>query len=130
MRSAFDDLSRFPETNRVVALVGGISIKRDSEWTRKAHSELAELINRSRIKRLLTTGSYMEYIHSALEHPDRIIGHSDDIDDLAERLVGELRHGDVLFIIGSAYLYLGRVSDRVLQRMPHSLLAGTEVETC
>ena len=130
MRSAFDDLSRFPDSSRVVALVGGISIKRDGEWTRKAHGELAELINRSRIRRLLTTGSYMEYVHSALQHPDCLIGHSDDIDELAERLVGELRPGDVLFIIGSAYLYLGRVSDRLLQWLPHSLLAGTEVETC
>lgn len=126
MRAAFRDLDQFKAARRVVALVGGISIKKDGEWTRQAHAELAQLINASRIERLYTTGNYMDYVHAALQRPEILIAHSDDIESLADALVGELRPGDLLFMIGSAYLYLGRVSDIVLKRLRHSLAQTTE----
>ena len=119
MRSAFQDLARLPVSGKIVALVGGISIKKDSDWTRQAHGELAELINASRIDRLYTSGDHMHYTHERLQKPERLIRHEDDINELAGLLAGELQPGDLLFVIGSAYLYLGRVADLLLKRFPH-----------
>lgn len=123
MRAAFQDLAQLSVPGRVVALVGGISVRKDGDWTRQAHQELAALINGSRIDRLYTTGAFMQYVHSALTHPEILRHHHADHDDitfLGEQLLAELRPEDLLFIIGSAYLYLGRVSDFLLKRLPHS----------
>ena len=114
MRSAFNDLKNFKVTGKIVALVGGVSVKKDSDWTQEVHRQLAELINDSQIDRLYTTGNYMEYVHRHLQNKARLVRHVDDIDELADALMTEIQPGDLLFIIGSAYLYLGRVSDKLL----------------
>jgi len=115
MRSAFADMKNFKVKGKIVALVGGISIKKDSEWTQQSHTELANMINESQIGRLYTTGQFMSYVTDKLEDPSVFVQHSDDLDDLALQLFSELQGGDMLFIIGSAYLYLGRVADRLLR---------------
>jgi UDP-N-acetylmuramoyl-tripeptide--D-alanyl-D-alanine ligase len=115
VRSAFADIKNFRMPGRIIALVGGISIKTDSEWTREAHAELAGLINDSRIERLYTTGNFMDYVTDNLDEPSIFVRHSDDLDDLARSLFNEAQAGDMIFIIGSAYLYLGRVSERLLK---------------
>ncbi len=113
MRSAFADIARFKIPGKIVALVGGISVLRDSDWTKEAHQQLAELINKSPIDRLYTTGNYIEYVHKHLYKP--LVKHSNDLDELANLLVSDIEPGDLLLIIGSAYLYLGRVSDRAIR---------------
>lgn len=112
MRSAFADIANMKVKGRVVALVGGISVLRDGDWTREVHQQLAELINNSPIDRLYTTGNYSNYVHDHLKRP--LIKHTNNLDELAVDLVNELEPGDLLFIIGSAYLYLGRVADQVV----------------
>lgn len=112
MRSAFADVARLQVPGRVVALVGGISVLRDGEWTQEAHEQLAGLINDSPIDCLYTSGNYMDYVHQRLTKP--LSGHSMDADELAGWLARELKAGDLLFIIGSAYLYLGRVADKLV----------------
>ncbi|MDR2196208.1 MAG: hypothetical protein LBE50_06480 [Gallionellaceae bacterium] len=120
MRSAFGDLPNFkPGKGRVIALVGGISVLRDSDWTKEAHHQLAELINHSPIDRLYTTGNYIEYVHERLDHPPVLT--SNDLDELTASLVADVQPGDLLFIIGSAYLYLGRVADRIRQILVHGV---------
>lgn len=115
MRSAFADIASFKVSGRVVALVGGISVLRDGDWTRDAHRQLAGLINDSPIERLYTTGNYIDYVHQHLHRPPVRCSH--DVDELAGLLHDELRPGDLLFIIGSAYLYLGRVAERLQQAL-------------
>lgn len=112
MRSAFADIANMKVKGRVVALVGGISVLRDGDWTKEAHRQLAELINNSPIDRLYTTGNYFNYVHDHLKRP--WVKHSNNLDELAVDLVNELKPGDLLFMIGSAYLYLGRVAERVV----------------
>jgi len=113
MRSAFADIGNIKVRGKVVALVGGISVLHDSDWTKEAHSQLANLINASPINRLYTTGNYMQYVTEHLHKQP--IKHSEDLDELASLLVDDIESGDLLFIIGSAYLYLGRVAEKVQQ---------------
>ncbi|MGZ8158428.1 MAG: hypothetical protein ACXWT4_06425, partial [Methylobacter sp.] len=113
MRSAFADIANIKVRGKVVALVGGISVLRDSDWTKEAHSQLAGLINSSPIDRLYTTGNYMQYVTEHLYKQP--VKHSEDLDELAGLLVNDIESGDLLFMIGSAYLYLGRVSEKVRQ---------------
>jgi len=127
MRSAFDDLSRLKKRGKIVALVGGISIKKESEWTHKVHHELAELINSSAIDKLYTTGPFMEDVHQHLKDPLIFQEHSDDLERLAKILMNTLAAGDTLFIIGSAYLYLGRVVDRIKKHYKVTLFRQNEV---
>ena len=115
MQSAFNDLKNFNISGKVVALVGGISVKKDSDWTKESHAELASMINDSKIDKLYTTGNFMNYVVSGLNDKDIFVEHEDNIDSLARLLYSEIKAGDLLFIIGSAYLYLGRVSDRLLK---------------
>lgn len=115
VKSAFEDLNNFKVSGRIIALVGGISVKKDNDWTKEAHKELANLINKSNIDVLYTTGNFMDYVHKDLKNPDILKGHEDDINKLANTLYSEIKGGDLLFIIGSAYLYLGRVSDKLLK---------------
>lgn len=121
MTSAFNDLKNFKVKGKIVALVGGISILKDSDWTKEAHSNLAGLINESRIARLYTTGNYMSYVLDNLKDKSIHIKHSDNLDELAENLIADCEHGDLLFIIGSAYLYLGRVAEKILKKYKHEL---------
>jgi hypothetical protein len=113
MRSAFADLQNLKVRGKVVALVGGISVLHDGDWTQEAHHQLSSLLNASPIARLYTTGSYMQYVTKHLNVAP--IKHSEDLDELAMLLVNDIEPGDLLFIIGSAYLYLGRVAERVQQ---------------
>ena len=115
MRSAFNDMKNFKLDGKIVALVGGISTKKDSDWTKEAHGELAKMINKSNIDKLYTTGNFMNYVTDNLENKSMFINHSDDLDYLAKTLYSEVQGGDLLFIIGNAYLYLGRVADRLLK---------------
>ena len=115
MKSAFNDMKNFNIKGRIIALVGGISTKKDSDWTKESHNELAKMINESKINKLYTTGNFMNYVTDNLEKKDIFIKHSDNLDDLAYHLYAEIQAGDLLFIIGSAYLYLGRVSDKILR---------------
>ena len=115
MKSAFNDMKNFKIKGKIVALVGGISTKKDTQWTKESHAELASMINDSKIQRLYTTGNFMDYVTNNLKKPEIFVKHSDDLDYLAYSLYGELQAGDLLFIIGSAYLYLGRVSDKILR---------------
>lgn len=121
MKSAFNDLKNFKVSGKIIALVGGISIKKDSSWTQESHTELAKLINESNIDRLYTTGNFMNYVHENLENKNILVSHEDDIDILAKNLYLDIKGGDLLFIIGSAYLYLGRVSDRILKMKDRSI---------
>lgn len=114
MRSAFKDMKNFNIKGKIVALVGGISTKKDSDWTKESHNELAKMINESKIQRLYTTGNYMDYVTDNLDNQDIFVKHSDDLDELAKSLYNEVQGSDLLFIIGNAYLYLGRVSDKIL----------------
>jgi UDP-N-acetylmuramoyl-tripeptide--D-alanyl-D-alanine ligase len=115
MRSAFNDMKNFKIKGRIIALVGGISTKKDTDWTKESHKELALMINDSKIDRLYTTGNFMNYVTDDLNNKDIFVKHSDNLDKLANALYNELQEDDLLFIIGSAYLYLGRVSDRILK---------------
>jgi len=115
MQSAFSDLKHIRPRGRVVALVGGISVLRDSDWTREAHRQLAELINHSPIDILFTTGNYIDYVHAHLQRP--VVKSSNDLEELAALLTQTVQPGDLLFIIGSAYLYLGRVADQVREML-------------
>lgn len=113
MRSAFSDIANIKVRGKVVALVGGVSVLRDSDWTKEVHGQLAELINNSPINHLYTTGNYMQYVTEHLHKQP--IKHSEDLEELARFLVNDIEPGDLLFIIGSAYLYLGRVAEKVQQ---------------
>lgn len=113
MRSAFDDISRLQYDGKLVAVIGGVSVKKDDEWTRSYHKELAQLVNNSKIDRLYTTGQFMHYMHDNLTNRERLVKHSDDLDELEALIRKDIAPGDLLFIIGSAYLYLGRLASRV-----------------
>lgn len=115
MRSAFADMKHFKLDGKIVALVGGISTKKDSPWTKEAHEKLAIMINESKIDKLYTTGNFMNYVHENLTKPEILVKHSEDLEELATNLFDEVQGGDLLFIIGNAYLYLGRVSDVILK---------------
>lgn len=113
MRSAFDDIKNFNITSRKVFLIGGTSIEEDNEHTKTQHAEVAELINNSGVDRLFTTGPYINYIHDNLKDKSKLVMHSDDLDELAQALRSELQDNDFLFIMGSGYLYLGRLAKKI-----------------
>ena len=116
MKSAFNGLNKFKIKGKIVALIGGISIKKDSAWTKESHTELAKLINNSKIDKLYTTGNFMNYVEDNLINKSIFAEHSDDLDYLATILMNDVKPDDLLFIIGSAYLYLGRVTDKIFKK--------------
>ena len=126
MLSAFDDLSRLTPKGKVVALVGGISTKKESDWTRSSHKQLATLINDSSIDRLYLTGDYMQYVEDNLKNSSMLVKHSNDLDELALNLMDDIEPDDLLFIIGNAYLYLGRVADKILKKYKYDYFDYTK----
>ena len=123
MKSAFNDLKNLNIKGKVIALIGGISVKKDSDWTKESHTMLSKMINDSSIDRLYTTGSFMNYVHENLDNQSVLVKHSDDLNELTSLLIEEFEDEDLLFIIGSAYLYLGRVSEKILNRVEHIKLS-------
>ena len=122
MTSAFNDLHNFNPSGKIVALLGGVAVGQDNEWTATADRELGQLINASKIARLYTTGPYMHHVHDALADEAILVKHSDDLDELATLLLQEVEAGDLLFIMGSAYLYLGRLAAKILNKHQHERL--------
>lgn len=122
MTSAFTDIKNFNPPGKIVALLGGISVGQDNEWTEKYNRQLGQLVNASNITRLYTTGPYMNYVHETLTDKSLLVKHSDDLDELATELMKEVQAGDLLFIMGSAYLYLGRLAAKILNKHRHERL--------
>ena len=122
MTSAFNDIRNFNPAGKILALLGGISVGQDNEWTAKYNRELGQLVNASTIARLYTTGPYMHYVHETLTDKSLLVKHSDDLDELANELMQEVQAGDLLFIMGSAYLYLGRLAVKILNKHRHERL--------
>ena len=115
VRSSFNDIPRLPYKGRLIAVIGSIGTRVDDSWTQAYHRELAQLINASRIDRLYTTGPFLNYMNEGLENPGILVKHSDDLEELAQCIKEEIRPDDLLFITGSAYLYLGRLASKVLK---------------
>lgn len=114
MRSAFKDIENMNLSKRKVFVIGGSSIKVDSEFTKQQHTEIAELINNSGVDKLYTTGPYMNYVHDNLQNKSLLVKHLDDLNELEKELKRELQDDDFLFIMGSGDLYLGRLGEKVL----------------
>lgn len=122
MKSAFNDMKNFKPAGKIVALLGGVSVGKNNEWAEKFNKELARLVNESHIEKLYTTGKFMNYVHDNLEKKSILVKHSNDLDELANDLMSEVKAEDLLFIMGSAYLYLGRVATRILNKYQHERL--------
>jgi UDP-N-acetylmuramyl pentapeptide synthase len=114
MRSAFADIRNFNIIGRKIFVIGGTSVEKDTKYTREQHTEIAGLINDIGVDRLFTTGPYANYIHDNLDDRNILVKHSDDLDALAGGIKSELQDNDLLFIMGSGYLYLGRLGKKVL----------------
>lgn len=114
MRSAFKDIENMNLSKRKVFVIGGSSIKVDNEFTKQQHFEIAEMINNSGVDKLYTTGPYMNYVHDNLQNKALLVKHLDDLNELEKELKNELKDDDFLFIMASGDLYLGRLSDKVL----------------
>ena len=115
VRSTLGDITRIGHSGRLVAVIGSIGTRANDVWTQAYHKELAQLINLSPIDRLYTTGPYLDAMPAALDKPDLLVKHSDDLDELARCLKEDLRPGDLLLITGSGYLYLGRLAAKILK---------------
>ena len=59
-RAAFKDLEKINPKGKIVALLGGVSFKKESQWVKEAHLEIANMVNNSKIKRLYTTSKFMD----------------------------------------------------------------------
>jgi UDP-N-acetylmuramyl pentapeptide synthase len=126
VRSAFRDLENFKVPGNVVAVLGSISSVKDNEWTRRYHAELADLVNRSSIDLLYTTGPNMQYLHERLDDPERLVMHSDDLDAIYADLNRTLAAGDLLYIQGYMRLGLDRITRKLLEKTP----SAPFFETC
>lgn len=114
VRSAFKDLRNLTVKGKTVALIGSISSVQDNEWTKSYHEELADLINKSAISRLYTTGPNMQLVHDNLENKAILVKHSEDLDSLYEYLMTDLKAGDLLFIMGYMRLNLDKIAGRIV----------------
>jgi hypothetical protein len=118
VRSAFRDLGNFKVPGKTVAVLGSVSSVKDNEWTRKYHAELADLVNRSDIDLLYTTGPNMHYLHERLENPALLVMHSDDLDAIYAHLERTLKAGDLLYIQGYMRLGLDRIARKLTEEPP------------
>ncbi|MDF1875015.1 Fic family protein [Sulfurimonas sp. SAG-AH-194-I05] len=122
VRSAFKDLQNFNSKGKIVALLGSISSVNENEWTQEYHEELAELINNeTKLVKLYTTGSNMQFTHANLIDKQIHIKHSDDYELLYQYIRSELQEGDLLFVMGYMRLQLDKFAELVLQNQSHTL---------
>jgi len=114
VRSAFNDIKNFNVKGRTIALFGSISSVKNNDWTQSYHKELADLINHSNISKLYTLGPNMEVVVDNLKDPTIFVKHSDDLDQLYEDLMCEIKADDLLFIQGYLRLRLEEIAKKVV----------------
>lgn len=114
VRSVFQDIEQFNVPGRVIALYGSISSIKDHDWTRAYHKELAELIGKSPVKRLYTTGPNMEEVPGNLPDPTVFVKHSNDFNQLHNDILADLEPGGLLLIQGYLRLNLSEIADRIV----------------
>lgn len=116
MRTAFADLKNLKSKGKIVALLGGTSIEEDGDFTKQQHQEMAELLNNSPIDKFYTTGPYLQYMLDDLDTVTKAkhIDHSDDKESLVRQISSDLDDGDLVFVMGSAYLRLGSIGAAIL----------------
>lgn len=116
MRSAFKDLQILAPAGRIHAVIGGTSVEEDGQFTKLQHEEIADMVNASNIYRLYTTGPYLNYMHVKLskESWTKLVMHSDDRQAIAMNLLENARDGDLIFVMGSAYLRMGNLGKMIL----------------
>ena len=116
MRTAFADLKNLRSKGKIVALLGGTSIEEDGDFTKQQHQEMATLLNDSPIDKFYTTGPYLQYMLDNLDSVTKAkhIDHSDDKENLVKQISSDLEDGDLVFVMGSAYLRLGSVGSAIL----------------
>lgn len=114
VRSVFQDIAQFNVPGRVIALYGSISSIKDHDWTRAYHQELAELVGKSPVRRLYTTGPNMEIVQECLPDPTVFVKHSNDLNQLYHDIIAELEPGDLLLIQGYLRLNLSEIAERIV----------------
>lgn len=122
VRSVFKDIENLKVQGKVVALFGCVSSFKMNSWTEAYHRELAELINRSQVKRLYTTGPNMEIVYEHLEDKSIFVTHSDDFDLLYKSVMRDVDPGDLLVIQGYQRLNLNEIATRILRYTPEENL--------
>lgn len=116
MRSAFNDLKNLKSTGKIIALLGGTSIEENDDFTKQQHQQMADLLNNSPIDKFYTTGPYLDYMLDSLDETTKAkhVEHNDNRDALVKQIQQQIEDGDLIFVMGSAYLRLGDVGSAIL----------------
>ncbi len=116
MKSAFEDIKNFSVKGKVIAILGGSSIEEDGEFTKEQHEAMAELINNSVIDKFYTIGPYLNYMNDKLNDnvKNKLVMHSENRVEIVNDLSKDLQDGDLVFVMGSAYLRLGDIGAKIL----------------
>ena len=116
MESAFKDIDNFQISGKKIAVLGGTSIEEDGEFTASQHKKMSKLVNKSSIDLLYTTGPYLDYFHENLSESmkSKLVMHTDDREQILQDLQRNIEDGDLVFVMGSAYLRLGDIGSGIL----------------
>ncbi len=114
-KSALTDLARFtPEPGgRKIAVIG--NMLNIGKISKKAHQDLAPLIEQAQVDRLYTVGRYAKPIHDKLTNPSILICHGKDFSEIEAEFLADIRPGDIVFIKGHHRIWLKKLAAKVLE---------------
>jgi len=109
------DATPVPEGGRRIAVLGDM-LELGSHSAR-LHAELAELIKGTRTDLILLAGPQMKSLAESLPG-DLATQYREDVDDLRQVLLGELRAGDVVMIKSSKGIGFSKLVDALIRQFP------------
>ncbi len=111
--SALKDLSRIfqPKNGRKIAVIG--NMLNIGNISKKAHEDLAELIEKANVNRLYTVGVFAKPIHDKLKDKTILIKHADKYTEIEKDILADIQDGDLIFVKGHHRIWLKELADKI-----------------
>jgi UDP-N-acetylmuramoyl-tripeptide--D-alanyl-D-alanine ligase len=111
--SALKDLARLKplRRGRKIAVIG--NMLNIGDISRKAHEDLAALIEAAGVERLYTVGQHATALHSKLNNPSILIKHADTHQEIEAPVLADIQDGDLIFIKGHHRIWLKFLAEKI-----------------
>ncbi len=113
--SALKDLARLkPEKDgRKIAVIG--NMLNIGNISKKAHENLAYLIEQANVDKLYTVGKFAKPIYAKLQNPSIFVKHADEYKEIENEILEDIKNGDLLFIKGHHRIWLKELADKICE---------------
>lgn len=101
------------KTGKKIAVIG--NMLNIGKISKKAHEDLAPLIENAKVDRLYTVGKFAKRIHPKLTDKSILINHADDYKEIEKEILADIDDGDIIFMKGNHRIWLKKLATKIYE---------------